>query len=148
MTLQSSLGIAAQGLDAAGERMTIHANNIANLTTPNYQRKIPVLMENNEMSFENIMAQMRNGVIQTGISTSPGGVHMAGSIADSTPGKRVYNPGHPEADKDGFVQASNVNVLADMSDSLSTQRVYEANLAVISMVKAMANRALEIGRGQ
>lgn len=148
MTLQSSFGIAAGGLDAHAGRLQIHANNIANIDTPNYVRKIPVLMENNTTTFDDILSQMRSGVIRTGVTYSPSGVALNGVIADPTPGKRVYRPGHPEADKDGYITLSNVNPLSDLADATLSARVYEANLAVVGVVKAMATRALEIGRGQ
>jgi flagellar basal-body rod protein FlgC len=148
MTLSGSFDISAEGLSAQSTRMKIHANNIANINTPNYVRKIPVLAENYQMSFTDIITNLRNGVINTGISYGPGGVTMAGIVADPTPGKRVYEPGHPEADKNGYVTLSNVNVMTDMADAMNTSRLYEANLAVVGIVKNMANRALEIGRGQ
>lgn len=148
MSLHSSFDIGSQGLDASASRLQTHANNIANLNTPYYQRKIPIVVENNDTTFENILGQMRNGVLKAGISASPGGVQMAGVALDPTPGRRVYQPGHPQADQDGYVTYSNVNPLTDMADATVSQRAYEANLGVISIAKAMANRALEIGRGQ
>ena len=147
MTLSSSFGIAADALDAQSERMKIHANNIANINTPYYVRKIPVLAENYQTSFSDVLTGMRNGVINTGLSYGPGGVILAGVAKDPTPGRRVYEPGHPQADKNGYVTMSNVNIMTDMSDAMSTSRLYEANLAVFSTVKAMATRAIDIGRG-
>lgn len=148
MSLKSSLSIAAQGLSAASDRMQIYANNIANLGTPNYVRKVPVLSENQDLSFDDMISQMRGGVLKSGLSASPGGVVLNGSVEDPTPGKKIYMPSHPEADKNGYLTLSNVNPMADMADATLASRVYEANLAVIGIVKAMASRALEIGRGQ
>ncbi|MFN8615335.1 MAG: flagellar basal body rod protein FlgC [Vampirovibrionales bacterium] len=148
MGINHSFDIAAQGLETAGERLRIYANNVANLNTPYYKRKIPVVVENHQMRFESLISQMQNGVMKTGVSNATGGVTLAGVADDPTQGKRVYQPGHPEADKDGYVTYSNVNVLNDMADAMMTQRLYEANLAVVGIAKAMANRALEIGRGQ
>lgn len=147
MTLASSFDISAEALGVQSGRMKIYANNIANVNTPYYVRKIPVLAENTQASFQTVLSEMRNGVINTGLSYGPGGVTMAGVVGDPTPGKRLYEPGHPQADKDGYITASNVNVMIDMSDAMNTSRLYEANLAVVSLVKSMANRALEIGRG-
>lgn len=147
MTLSSSLEISVEGLTAQSNRMKVHANNIANVNTPFYVRKIPVLAENYQMSFEDIIANMRKGIINAGISYGPGGAVMAGVVPDPTPGKRIYEPGHPQADKDGYVTLSNVNPMTDMADAMGTSRLYEANLAVVTIVKSMANKALEIGRG-
>jgi flagellar basal-body rod protein FlgC len=149
MTLSSSLKIASGGLSAQSERMKMAASNVANANTPNYIRKIPVLTEAQDSSFEDVMGSIRkDGVFGAAMSFSPSGVSLAGAMLDPTPGKRVYSPNHPEADKDGYVTMSNSNVVADMADAMSTQRLYEANLAVVGIVKQMANKALEIGRGQ
>ncbi|HEY9687799.1 MAG TPA: flagellar basal body rod protein FlgC [Coleofasciculaceae cyanobacterium] len=148
MTLSSSMDISANGLTTQSERMKIHANNVANVNTPYYVRKIPVLAENFQTSFQDVISNLRKGVINTGISYGPGGVTMAGVIGDPTPGKRIYEPGHPQADKDGYVTMSNVNVMTDMADAMQTSRLYEANLAVVNIVKSMATRAIDIGRGQ
>lgn len=146
MTLSSSFEISSEGLTAQSERLKIHANNIANINTPYYVRKIPVLAENTQTSFTDILSSLRNGVINTGVSYGPSGVVLAGAVNDPTPGRRIYEPGHPQADKNGYVTLSNVNVMTDMSDAMNTSRLYEANLAVVSLVKSMATRALDIGR--
>ena len=147
MTLTSSFSIATTGLDVQAERIKIHANNIANSVTPNYVRKVPVLYEDNSMSFQDVVAGMHQGVLTSANAYVPGGVAMPGVMEDPTPGKKVYQPGHPEADKNGFVLQSNVNVISDIADATATARLYEANLAVVGIVKTMANRAMEIGRG-
>ena len=61
-------------------------------------------------------------------------------------GEKIYKPGHPDADANGYIRASNVNPLVEMADAQASQRAYEANLAVMTMSKAMAQRALEIGK--
>lgn len=148
MTLSNSFEISSAGLTTQSERMKVLANNIANTNTPYYARKVPVIVENNQASFEDIIAGMRqDGVIHAGLSYGASGSMMAGVLPDPTPGKKVYEPGHPQADKDGYITLSNVNPLTDMADAMSTGRLYEANLAVLGMVKNMANKALEIGRG-
>lgn len=147
MTLTSAFKISSEGLSAQSARMKTHAHNMANINTPYYQRKIPVLLENTHPSFETTLASLKDGILQAGVSSLPGGVIFAGSVPDSTPGRRIYQPGHPQADKNGFITLSNVNPLVDMADAIQTSRLYEANLAVVSLVKNMTNKALEIGRG-
>jgi flagellar basal-body rod protein FlgC len=150
MTLQDSFSIATTGLDTHASRLQVHAGNIANVTTPNYVRKIPVLMEDSGQKFEDILARIRhNGLMGGGAGgIVPSGVSMHGVVLDTTPAKKIYNPDHPAADKDGYVTMSNTNMLADMADAMVSSKVYEANLSVISVVKQMANKAIEIGRGQ
>jgi flagellar basal-body rod protein FlgC len=147
MTLTDAFSIASEGISAQAGRMKIHAHNMANINTPYYQRKIPVLLENTDSSFQTTLATLQKGVLEAGASSLPGGVLLAGTVSDKTPGRRLYQPGHPQADKNGFITLSNVDPMIDMADMMQTSRLYEANLAVVSIVKGMANKALEIGRG-
>ena len=55
-------------------------------------------------------------------------------------------PGHPDADANGYIRASNVNAMVDMADAIMAQRAYEANLALVNISKSMAAKAVEIGR--
>jgi len=146
MSLESSLEISSQGLNTQTERLRIYANNIANIATPYYVRKIPVVAENSQRSFAELVGGFEHGVMQSGLNASPGGVVLEGVIGDPTPGKRIYEPGHPQADRDGFITMSNVNILTDMADATAASRLYEANIAVVGIVRTMANRAVEMGR--
>ena len=84
-----------------------------------------------------------------GIGTLPylqGGVTYSGVMEDPTLGDKIYKPGHPDADAEGYIRASNVNPMVDIADAVIAQRAYEANLAVVNISKAMAMRAVEIGK--
>ena len=84
-----------------------------------------------------------------GVGTLPyleGGVSFGGIVEDPTLGHKIYKPGHPDADENGYVRASNVNAMVDIADALMAQRAYEANLALVNISKSMAQRALEIGK--
>jgi len=74
------------------------------------------------------------------------GVHVSAITKDQTPGKKVYAPGHPDADPDGFVQMPNVNPVHEVVNLMSAQRGYEANAVAIETLKTMAQRALYIPR--
>src|SRR5260221_11403340 len=65
-------------------------------------------------------------------------------VSDPRPGRSVYDPGHPDAGVDGFVQYPNVDVNNEMVDLLVTRRVFEANASVFQAAKAMLRRALDI----
>ncbi|OGH97432.1 MAG: hypothetical protein A2287_05530 [Candidatus Melainabacteria bacterium RIFOXYA12_FULL_32_12] len=147
MGLLESINIGSSGLISHGQRLEIHAKNIANTDTPNYVRKIPVLMAKEDMSFQGLLNRMKDNVFKTGVLPhSTGGVTLTGVIADSTPGDMIYSPGHPDADKNGYIRKSNVNPLVEIADANMTSRAYEASLAIISMTKAMAQKATEIGK--
>jgi flagellar basal-body rod protein FlgC len=79
-------------------------------------------------------------------SSGMGGVQVAKIVTDNTPGARVYDPTHPDADKDGYVTYPNVNMVVEMTNMLSASRSYEAGLAVVDTAKRMATKALDIGK--
>lgn len=147
MGLLEALNIGTSGLMAHSQRLDIHSKNIANIDTPNYVRKIPVLIAKDDMSFDGVLNNMKENVFQMGtLPHSSGGVAMTGIVEDSTPGDLIYSPGHPDADKNGYIRASNVNPMVDIADANMASRAYEASLAVVTLTKTMAQRATEIGK--
>lgn len=142
-----AMDIGTRGVSVHGKRIELCAKNMANLDTPNYVRKMPVLHATDDISFAGLMGQMKEDVF--GVGTIPfqsGGVRMTGLVEDPTLGDRIYKPGHPDADAKGYIRASNVNPLVEMADASIAQRAYEANLAIVTITKAMAQKALEIGK--
>ena len=147
MGILDSMYIGSNALKAHGARLDVHAKNIANIDTPNYVRKIPILNATEDLSFRGVLTQMKNDVFGTGtLPYLQGGVVFNGVVEDPTMGERLYMPGHPDADANGYIRSSNVNAMVDMADAVMAQRAYEANLAVINITKAMASRATEIGK--
>ena len=74
------------------------------------------------------------------------GVEVTGVVKDMRPFDRRFEPGHPDADKEGYVEYPNVNSMEEMANLVSAARSYEANLAAINIVKSMISKTLEIGR--
>ena len=147
MGIMESMDIGANALKTHGLRMDIHAKNIANIDTPNYVRKIPILNATEDISFRGVLTQMKNDVFGTGtLPYMQGGVVFNGVVEDPTMGERLYVPGHPDADANGYIRSSNVNAMVDMADAIMAQRAYEANLAVINITRTMAANAVEIGK--
>ena len=147
MSIMESMDIGGNALRVHGKRIDIHAKNIANLDTPNYVRKIPVLNATDDISFHGLLNTMKEDVF--GVGTLPylqGGVVFNGCVEDPTVGERIYAPGHPDADANGYIRASNVNAMVDIADAIMAQRAYEANLALINITRSMAAKAVEIGR--
>lgn len=146
MGIMDSMYIGAKALKVHGHRLDIHAKNVANVDTPNYVRKIPMLnAENGGVSFAGIMSSMQSEFM-SGNGTLQGGVSFSGIVEDPTLGEKVYKPGHPDADENGYIRSSNVNAMVDIADAMIAQRAYEANLAVLNISKAMAMKAAEIGK--
>ena len=146
MGIFNSFEIGREGLTAHGKRIEVAAKNIANLDTPNYVRKIPVLHSKDDISFAGLLNTMKNDVFSTGtVPFLSGGVSFTGTVEDPTPSDRIYKPGHPDADENGFVNASNSDPLADMADAMMAQRAYQASLAVMMISKTMAQSTLQMG---
>jgi len=148
MSFWNSLRIGASGLTAQRLRLDLISNNIANAQTTRtekggpYQRQDVIFMpEGSNPNLPGPVAARRNtlGELQ-------GGVKVSEIITDETGGPRVYDPTHPDADANGYVDYPNVDVVVEMTNMLSATRSYEANLTTIEAVKRMALKALEIGK--
>ena len=147
MTLANSFVIGLRGLMTQSKRLEVYSKNIANADTPNYKREIPILTSSEDISFKGVLARAKENVFSSGVKSSvPGGVDMPGVIEDPTPGEKVYMPGHPDADENGYVTMSNVTILNEMSDATMTTKAYEAILTIMSLTKQMAQKATDIGR--
>ena len=147
MGIFESIDIGAKALKVHGKRIDVHTKNIANLDTPNYVRKIPVLNATDDISFHGLMNSLKEDVFGVGtLGYLEGGVQFTGVVEDPTLGEKIYQPGHPDADENGYIRASNVNAMVDIADALKAQRAYEANLALVNITKSMAQKATEIGR--
>ncbi len=147
MGLLDSFRIGESALKAHGTRLEIHAENIANVNTPNYARKIPMLMAKEDISFNGLLNRIKENVFNVGtLNHISGGVDIVGVTEDPTLGDLVHLPGHPDADENGYIRRSNVEPMIDMADAILSSRAYEANLAVITITKSMAQKATEIGR--
>ena len=144
MGLMNAFNIGREGLTVHGKRVEIAAKNIANIDTPNYTRKIPLISSNQDQSFATVLSSMGVGALAG--STNLGGVNFDGIVEDPTPGVKIYKPGHPDADENGYIRTSNTNPMVDIADAHIAQRAYEASLSVMTISKAMAVASLEIGK--
>jgi flagellar basal-body rod protein FlgC len=146
MGIFSAMNIGCDGLKVHSARLDLVSKNIANLDTPNYVRKIPLVVATDRSSFLSIMNQMKESTFGAGtLPYASGSVAMAGVVEDPTLGDRIYKPGHPDADENGYIRTSNVDPLVEITDAIMAQRAYEASLAILTMTKSMADRAATIG---
>ena len=147
MGVFSAMNIGCDGLKVHGMRLDVSSKNMANLDTPNYVRKIPLVVSTDRSSFISVMNQMKESAFGAGtLPYSSGSVAMAGVVEDPTLGDKLYKPGHPDADENGYIRASNVDPLVELSDAIMAQRAYEASLAILTLSKSMAERATQIGQ--
>lgn len=142
MDLNAALSISAGGLDAQRQRMNVIASNLANASTTRtpdggpYKRR-DVVFVSDPVSFEKAL----NGKIE-----DAKGVKVADVIEDKRPPRMVYDPSHPDANKDGYVAFPNVNVVEEMTNMMAAVRSYESNVAAVNASKSMSMKALEIGK--
>lgn len=148
MALIKAIEIASTGLTAQRLRLDVIANNIANVNTTRgafggpYRRQQVVFAPRNEF-FQFIIPGLPE---QIPVELLGSGVRVIQIREDPSPLRLVHNPGHPDANADGYVAYPNVNIVTEMVDMISATRAYEANVQVISAARSMAMKALEIRR--
>lgn len=144
MGLNNSLDISVSAIAAERTRMELIASNLANINTTRtegggpYKRKMMLYTEK-PISFSEILTKEQNRVESRG-----GGVEYRVIDDNDTQFQRVYNPGHPDADANGFVTLPNVSMATEMTDLVYVSKVYEANISVFNATKKMAQDTLQI----
>lgn len=128
--------VSASALEAQRRRMNVITSNMANVNTTRtdqggpYRRKdvvfTPKIVEANPVELQ--------------------GVRIAEIVEDKTPFKKIYDPGHPDADKDGYVEMPNVNIIEEMVNMMAAMRAYEASVSAFNTAKSIFLKSLEIGR--
>ena len=140
MSFLQSLEISASGLYAQRKRMDIIASNLANIETTHtkkggpYRRRMVVMSTKPVGDFDKVLTLQAEGVKIDDI------------VEDESPFKKIFNPSHPDADKEGYLLKPNVDLVVEITNMLMARRVFEANIAAIRSTKQMALKALEIGR--
>lgn len=144
--LFSATAISGSGLTAERLRMEVAANNIANAHSTSsasggaYRRQ--------QVVFASMVEQARDSGAQSAPQTIAGmhGVQVVGVQQDNSPLPKVHNPGHPDADADGFVEMPNVMLPTEMIDLMTANRAYEANVKSLQTFRQMAEQALSLMR--
>ena len=99
-----------------------------------------------EVSPANGFAGALQGAMSSQSSARPGGVEVAGVVEDPAPDRMVYDPGHPDADANGYVRMPNVNSVTEMVDLITASRAYEANVTAMQTAKTMYAKTLDLLR--
>ena len=147
MAFFSSNDISASALSAQRLRMDVIAENIANANTTRaknggtYKRKTVTFEERPNVT--KFSSSLNDALSRT---VEGRGVRIGRIAEDDSPGPTVYDPSHPDADDDGYVEMPNVNIVAEMVNMISASRSYEANVTALATAKTMSAKTLEIGR--
>ncbi|HEY8475904.1 MAG TPA: flagellar basal body rod protein FlgC [Chloroflexota bacterium] len=142
------LRTAGSALTAQRLRMDVISNNLANIETTSTPeggpyRRAAVVFEPRPATPS--VTYDRPGARPPRVKNA--GVQVAAIVEDARPPRRVYDPQHPQADADGFVEYPNIDLVVELTNLLGANRAYEASVNVIEAAKTMAQRALDIGRG-
>ncbi|SFP07306.1 flagellar basal body rod protein FlgC [Salibacterium halotolerans] len=154
MGLFDGVNAAASGLTAQRLRMDVASANTANADSTRgtlvdgewepYRRKM-VTMSSADSGFSSHLQQAMGSGKNPQVGT---GTEVTGIVEDQSPFKQVYNPEHPDAGEDGYVEMPNVDPLKEMVNMMGASRSYQANITSLNASKNMMLKALEIGRGQ
>jgi len=143
MSLFGSLDVSASGMAAQRARAEVLVENLANADTTRTPEGGPY--HRKDVVFESTPTESPfSSVLQSAVEGQATGVEVSQVITDSGPPVMRYMPGHPDADKDGFVAMPRVNPAEDMVDLLGASRGYGANVAAMSAIKDMIQRSIDL----
>ncbi len=151
MSFLQSLNISGSGLTAQRLRMDIISENLTNIDTTRtqdggpYRRKMVVFSSTNQ-SNTLFNKMLYNNINEINNSNTTRGVEVSEIIEDEEPFKLAYNPTHPDANEDGYVEMPNVDNLKETVDMMEAVRAYQSNITALNAIKQMASKALEIGK--
>jgi flagellar basal-body rod protein FlgC len=140
-TLNTAVSVAASALSAERTRIEVAVSNLANAESTRgadgkpYRRRDVILTTDTVESFDGALGR-----------ASATGVKVAGIVEDTSPARRRYDPSHPDADKEGFVELPTINPAEEMVDMVGASRAYQANLTAINLIRDLVSRSLELGR--
>jgi flagellar basal-body rod protein FlgC len=141
MSLMTAIAVSASGLTAQRRRLEVLVSNMVNANTTQ-----PVGMEPFRRKDVLFTASPPQSSFGAELEDAVQGVEISRVVTDSSDPIKRYEPGHPHADKDGFVTYPNINAMEEMVNVLSATRSYEANLQAVNAAKEMAQKTLEILR--
>jgi len=142
MDFATALNVSASGLAAERTRVDLAASNLANAESTHgpdgdvYRRRDPVFTA---QPFDQQLGAAMGAPQAVGVKVSQ-------IVEDSSPGKRVYSPDHPDADEEGFITLPNIDPIHEVVNLVSAQGAYDANATAIETLETMASHALDIAR--
>jgi flagellar basal-body rod protein FlgC len=144
MGFNQAMDISVSAIESYRRTMELISSNLANINTTRtvyggpYRRKIAVLSEK-PIDFGEQLAEA-----ELRLAGKSGGVEVVDVAEDRTPFQKVYNPGHPDADDQGYVSMPNVNLSNEMVDMIYTSKLYEANITAFNATKKMMQDTLQL----
>ena len=155
MGFLNTINIVGSGLTAQQLRLDIVAENVTNSQTTRtengggaYRRKIVVFEAvSGRDTFRDVMARAANKAVSNTVSEpNAGGVRVTQILEDQSPMKLVYDPTHPDANEDGYVEMPNVDMVKEITDAMAATQAFSANVTAFNALKNVLSSGLEIGR--
>ena len=143
MSLFSSLSVSASGMDAQRARAELLVENLANAETTRTPEGGPYRRKDVTFSSDPGVSSFASE-LGTAMGTGGTGVKVSSITVDQREPEKRYLPGHPDADKEGYVAFPRINPAEDMVDLMGATRSYQANVSAITAVKDMIQRSLDI----
>ncbi|MCI5689390.1 MAG: flagellar basal body rod protein FlgC [Clostridiales bacterium] len=147
MAFMNAMSIVGSGMTAQQLRLDVVAENITNANTTRteaggpYRRKLVVMEEQPLSPFRSALQRAMNGVQGQG-----GGVRVTEIVEDDSPFKLVYDPTHPDANEQGYVELPNVDTVLEMADAMAANQALSADITAFNVLKTVAAKGLEIGK--
>lgn len=147
MGFLSSLNVSVSGMTAQRHRVSTISENIANSETtrtpqggPYRRREVILAAVSNDRTFEQELLEQDRSL------SNATEVKVVGVVQDNRPPVLKYDPGHPDANEEGYVEMPNINLMEEMANLMMASRSYEANTAAFNAAKNMAQAALDLGK--
>jgi flagellar basal-body rod protein FlgC len=146
MSLLQAIKISASGLVAERARLEVAVENLANAHTTRTVSGGPYRRRDVVFQAYPMGASFAEELDHASATEEPLGVRVSAILHDPAPPMRVYDPGHPDADAEGYVSLPNVNPVEEMVNIVSAARSFESNLTAITMTRELVERSIELGR--
>lgn len=155
MAFLNSMNITGSGLTAQQLRLDVISENVSNINTTRveggdgpYQRKIVVMeADGGRNTFRDVLAKAAGNIpAATGDLSETGGVRVTQIVEDTSPFKLQYDPTHPDANEEGYVEMPNVDLVKEVTDAMAATQAFSANVTAFNTLKTVATRALDIGK--
>ena len=138
MSMFQIFHVAGSAVSAQSQRLNVVASNLANADT---------VAGPDGQAYKARQVVFQTQLMGAGNDSGNAGVRVSSISEDQTPGRRIHDPKHPQADADGYVTYSNVNTVEEMVNMISASRSYQNNIEVMSTAKNLLLKTLQLGQG-
>ena len=146
MSLFDAISISASGLTAERERVEVTVSNLANARTTRTEEGGPYRRQDVVFEAVSVRRDFEEELREASGDSDVMGVRVGETLVDPRPPQKVHDPGHPDADDEGYVLYPNVNPVEEVVNLISAARSFEANLTAIGVTRQLIERSIELGK--